>query len=239
MQRIASCRSQQAAHQRPSCIGAHLRYKRAISALNHTVSFALSHACPAMNCCIVVLAAGAGTRFLGPGHKLDARIGAHSVLALTLRNALSTGLRVVLVASCRLRAGMTDRLPDCDAVAIDTDAHPAWGMGDSIAAGVAHARDAAGWLVLPGDMPFVQPASIVAVAQGLRACPVAYARHANRRGHPVAFRADLLADLLALTGDTGARAIVQRHPSLAIDLDDAGVLQDIDTTDDLVAARHR
>jgi molybdenum cofactor cytidylyltransferase len=192
-----------------------------------------------MTCCIVVLAAGSGTRFKGSGHKLASRIGADSVLTLTLRNALSTGMRVLLVISAHLLDQMTERLPECDCVVIDTDANPGWAMGDSIAAGVAQSRLAAGWLVLPGDMPFVQPASIVQVAQGLRAHPVACASHGGRRGHPVAFRAELLADLLALTGDAGARAIVMRQDCIAVDVDDAGVLQDIDTLDDLAAARQR
>jgi molybdenum cofactor cytidylyltransferase len=53
----------------------------------------------------------------------------------------------------------------------------------------------------------------------------------------VAFRAALRDQLLALTGDTGARGIVQRADSVAVDVDDAGVLVDIDTLADLDAAR--
>jgi molybdenum cofactor cytidylyltransferase len=192
-----------------------------------------------MNCCIVVLAAGAGTRFQGAGHKLDGRLGDASVLARTLHNALSTDLRVLLVISRRLQDAMTDRLPDCDRVVVDPDANPGWGMADSIAAGVARSRDAAGWLVLPGDMPFVCPDSIVRVSQGLREHAVAQARHDGRRGHPVAFRSELRDDLLALTGDEGARSVVARHAGIAVDLDDPGVLQDIDTLADLAAARRR
>lgn len=44
--------------------------------------------------------------------------------------------------------------------------HP--GMGDLIAAAVRHTVDAAGWLVLPGDLPLVQPATLQAIAQVLR-----------------------------------------------------------------------
>ena len=40
-------------------------------------------------------------------------------------------------------------------------------MGTSIAAGVRASPDSAGWLVLPGDMPLVQPATLLAVARAL------------------------------------------------------------------------
>ena len=189
--------------------------------------------------CILIPAAGSGTRFLGRGHKLAARIGADSVLALTLRQASATGLRVILVVSQRLRDEMGDALPACEQVVVDIDTHPGWGMGDSIAAGVAASADAAGWLVLPADMPFVRPDSLLRVAAGLADHDVAFARHAARRGHPVAFRASLKAELLALSGDAGARAVVARVDGVAVDVDDPGVLLDIDTADDLEAARRR
>ena len=189
--------------------------------------------------CIVVPAAGSGTRFAGPGHKLEGRIGDDSVLGLTLRQALATGLRVVLVVSRRVHQRLRDELPACEQVVVDTDARPAWGMGDSIAAGVAASKDAGGWLVLPADMPFVRSDSILRVAAALGEADtrVAWASHDGRRGHPVGFGAALRAQLLALTGDTGARAIVQGAAGMAIELDDAGVLVDIDTVADLEAAR--
>jgi molybdenum cofactor cytidylyltransferase len=191
----------------------------------------------AIHHCIVVPAAGSGTRFLGPLHKLEGRIGDASVLGLTLRHALATGARVVLVVSRRVRDGLHGTLPDCEQVVIDTDARPGWGMGDSIAVGVAASADADGWLVLPGDMPFVLPDSIARVAAALAGHDIAYARHAGQRGHPVAFGATLKDQLLALTGDTGARSIVQRADSVAVDVNDPGVLVDIDTVADLDAAQ--
>lgn len=192
---------------------------------------------PANNLCIVVPAAGSGSRFAGPGHKLEGRIDGRSVLALTLRNALATRLRVVLVVSRRVHDSLGAELPGCERVVVDTVARPGWGMGDSIAAGVAASADAHGWLVLPADMPFVLPDSIVRVASALDVHDVAYACHEGRRGHPVAFRETLKPALLALRGDTGARAIVQGTDSGAVDVDDAGVLVDIDTVADLDAAR--
>jgi len=43
------------------------------------------------------------------------------------------------------------------------------GMGYSIGAGVSARPDASGWLILPGDMPMVQPATLRAVARELTA----------------------------------------------------------------------
>jgi molybdenum cofactor cytidylyltransferase len=110
-------------------------------------------------------------------------------------------------------------------------------MGYSIAAGVAARPDAAGWLVLPGDMPMVASTTLVAVAQALEQHPVVFAQYRGRRGHPVGFAAELFSDLVQLSGDEGARRVVARYPSIGLELDDPGVLVDVDTADDLAAVR--
>jgi len=108
-------------------------------------------------------------------------------------------------------------------------------MGYSIAAGVAASADAGGWLVLPGDMPQVQPTSMLAVATKLAQHAVVYAQHIGRRGHPVAFSSELYSELVQLSGDEGARRLVARYPSFGVEVDDPGVLVDVDTIDDLAA----
>jgi molybdenum cofactor cytidylyltransferase len=67
-------------------------------------------------------------------------------------------------------------------------------MGFSIAAGVGERSGAPGWLVLPGDMPLVQPSTLLAVATALEQYPVVYAQYRGRRGHPVGFAAELYSD---------------------------------------------
>jgi molybdenum cofactor cytidylyltransferase len=111
------------------------------------------------------------------------------------------------------------------------------GMGHSISAGVAVRPHAAGWLVLPGDMPLVQPSTLVAVARLLDDHAVVYAQHRGKRGHPVGFARELYSELLALGGDEGARRLVARYPAFGVELDDPGILIDIDTADDLESAR--
>jgi molybdenum cofactor cytidylyltransferase len=104
------------------------------------------------------------------------------------------------------------------------------GMGHSLACGVRARADAAGWLVALADMPAVAPATIAAVRDAVAAGAEAAAPvHRGRRGHPVGFGRACLGELLALTGDAGARSVLQRHPPLPIDVDDPGCLLDIDT----------
>jgi molybdenum cofactor cytidylyltransferase len=190
---------------------------------------------------VVVLAAGRGTRFRGPGHKLEQLLGgvsgADTVLASSLRRAIATQLRVVVVTTQALAPAVHRLIAARDVVTLlDRDAQGRAlpiGMGHSIAAGVSATGDADGWLILPADMPFVLPTTILAVAQGLERYPVCYAQHRGMQGHPVAFGTELFSELIALQGDEGARRIVARYAGQAIAVDDPGVHVDVDTTDDL------
>jgi molybdenum cofactor cytidylyltransferase len=185
---------------------------------------------------IIVLAAGQGRRFVAERHKLEQPLAAGSVLGTTLRHAIETGLPVVVVTTQALAGTVAAQLARRDIVVLE-DGHAARGMGHSIAAGVAERASAAGWLVLPGDMPLVRPDTLLAVAAGLEHHAIAYAQYRGRRGHPVAFGAEMYSELIALAGDEGARRLIARYPSYACEVDDPGVLVDVDTVADLAAVR--
>ena len=189
---------------------------------------------------VVVLAAGEGSRFTGPGHKLEQRFGpeGETLLARTLRHAMETGLRVVVVCSETLAPLVLNHVAARDAVVLPNDPQRN-GMGYSIAAGVSATGDANGWLVLPADMPLLQPATIAAVADALKDYPVAYAQHRGRRGHPVGFSAELYSELVELQGSEGARRIVARYPAQGVEVDDPGVLVDVDTREDLARLQQK
>lgn len=189
---------------------------------------------------VIVLAAGKGSRFHGCAHKLAQRLGPMTLLGTTLRQAVASGLPVVVVTTeafaALARVSVAARhvvvLPD-----VDAPGAPALGMGYSIAAGVAASSEASGWIILPGDMPLVRSATLQAVARELRSHPVVYAQHRGRRGHPVGFAAELYSELVVLSGDEGARRLVSRYPALGLELDDPGVLLDVDTESDLERVR--
>ena len=189
---------------------------------------------------VIVLAAGKGSRFEGGTHKLAQALGNSSVLAETLDHALASRLPVVVVTTEAFAEVARSSVAARDVVVlpeVGSDGAGPLGMGVSIAAGVGARPHAAGWLVLPGDMPLVQPSTLQAVARGLDHHSVVYAQHRGRRGHPVGFAAELYSELVALNGDEGARRLIARYPAVGIELDDPGILIDIDTPGDLEAVR--
>lgn len=111
------------------------------------------------------------------------------------------------------------------------------GMGSSLAAGVEASARAAGWIVALGDMPVIRVDTIAAVKRAIEGGARIAAPYdaGGRRGHPVGFSSALLGDLVALDGDAGARAILQRHAEaiVRIETQDAGIFIDIDTPQDL------
>lgn len=185
---------------------------------------------------IVVLAAGRGSRFGGERHKLMQPFGASTVLGSTLRNAIESQLPVVVVTTAALAPLAARQLALRDIVVV-SDEQAARGMGHSISCGVGERSGAPGWLILPGDMPLVRPAALLAVATALEHHPVVYAQCRGQRGHPVGFAAELYSELVMLKGDDGARRVVLRYPAHGEDIDDEGVLLDIDTATDLAAVR--
>ena len=189
---------------------------------------------------VVVLAAGKGSRFLGKTHKLAQSLNGGTVLGATLRHAIASHLPVVVVTTEALAEEARRSVAARDVIVlpeVGSADQPALGMGYSIAAGVGARPDASGWLILPGDMPMVQPDTIRTVARELEHHPVVCAQHRGRRGHPVGFSAELYSELVTLTGDDGARRLVARYPALGLDVDDPGVLMDVDTEADLDVVR--
>ena len=168
---------------------------------------------------VIVLASGRGERFIasgGTGSKLQALLAGKPVLQRTLDAVRASGLPWHL-----------------------EDAGHA-GMGDSIAAGVSATRDAGGWLILPGDLPLVRPESLRRVAAALAGQGVVLPTHEGRQGHPVGFGPDCRAALLMLTGPQGAAQVARAQKlanrALELELDDPGIVTDIDTVHDLARA---
>lgn len=185
---------------------------------------------------IVVLAAGPGRRFQGAMHKLEQALADTSVLGATLRSVMQTQLPLVVVTTPALAPLAARWVAARDIVELGAG-ESARGVGWSIAVGVGARSDAPGWVMLPGDMPLVRPATMLAVAAALDLHPVAYAQHRGRGGQPVGFAGELYSELISLDGDEGTRRLVARYPACGVDVDDPGVLLGVDTERELAAVR--
>ena len=181
----------------------------------------------------VLLAAGRGERF--GGAKLVAPLeDGEAVGVVALRNLLAAVRPAIAV----VRPGDED-LARClhhAGARIVVAEHADDGLGASLAAGVAAVPATAGIVVALADMPWILPSTIARVATWIGAgASLAAPFHDGQRGHPVGFGPEHRAALSALRGDEGARAILAeaRDRLARIDVDDPGVLRDVDTRADL------
>ena len=188
---------------------------------------------------VIVLAAGQGERFRqvagADKDKLLAdctgRDGAvRSVIEHVLVNLpAKAGKRVVVTTADRPQVIRMAQAYGFEVVLIEST-----GMGDSIAAGVAACPQPGGWLIVLGDMPFILPLSIERVIAGMAADTISVPVHDGEYGHPVAFADSFGPALIALSGDGGARPLFATARVVEVEMDDPGVLWDVDVPGALV-----
>ena len=187
----------------------------------------------------ILLAAGRGRRFdpLGQRNKLLqplAQAGGEPVVVASARKLLAVLPRVIAVVPPD-DGGVNALLAaaGCE-VSVCPDADS--GMAASLVHALRHSLsyDPAAWLVALGDMPYVAPPTLTALADALAAgSPIAAPVMAGRRGNPVGFGRVHLEALLALSGDQGARRLLQTCPVTELPVDDPGIFRDIDKLTDL------
>jgi molybdenum cofactor cytidylyltransferase len=183
----------------------------------------------------ILLAAGYGSRFdpAGQHNKLLARMPDGGIVA---REAAHRLLLVVSHVTAVVRPGseaLAHLLNEagCDVV---FSAAAERGMGASLAAGIDASADAEGWIVALADMPRIAVSTVEAVARTLDGgASIVVPFYQGQRGHPVGFGPEHYDALRALDGDTGARALLAAHEVTRLDLDDPGILRDVDTPEDL------
>jgi molybdenum cofactor cytidylyltransferase len=79
------------------------------------------------------------------------------------------------------------------------------------------------------DHPAVAPETVDAVIEQ-SAAPVCVPRYQGKRGHPILFSRELIAEFLALAADGAARDVVRAHAgdTVFLDMDDPGIVADVD-----------
>lgn len=178
----------------------------------------------------VVLAAGQSRRF--NGDKRLSKYGAYTLLQASLI-PLFKRFRMVYVV---IR-------PDDDAsvlfgpflpyVHVIRSEHCASGMGHTLADAITAISDvpATACAVCLGDMPELKTTTLQELIGHSTEHNIIRPRYQNTLGHPVLFGKDFWPELTQLTGDVGAKAVIQNHLAQCeiMDIEDEGILFDIDT----------
>jgi molybdenum cofactor cytidylyltransferase len=188
----------------------------------------------------VILAAGASTRMGSPKQLLD--IGGRPLVARAAEAALASPAWPVLVVlgshGDRIRPALA-RLP---VLVVD---NPAWaeGMASSIRAGISalrqFSRSIDGALLALCDQPAFSGAAIDRLAAAIRGTGrgIAAARYGGRLGAPALFLREHFAALEALTGEEGARAVINADPGRVAAVDLPELEADLDRPEDYEAWR--
>ncbi len=186
----------------------------------------------------LVLAAGRSSR-MAPHNKLLVPVGnGETMIGRVVSHVLASQARPVLVVTGhqeeQLRAALAGR-----EVTFVRAEHFAAGLAESLKSGIAAVpADCAAALVCLGDMPLVSPAALdrlIAAYDPDEGRPIVLPSFHGRQGNPVLWDRRFFAEIAALSGDSGARALLAAHQDLVaeVEMGDDAVLRDFDTVETL------
>lgn len=189
----------------------------------------------------LVLAAGRARRF-GNDKRRACLPGRGALLAATLATLRPhfADIRVVLgIEDDAISLGIAKDIGVIVAEAAEL------GMGESLAAGIRalsteRQAPAVAVAVVLGDMPWLSKDTFALLCSRASERAIVRPYYRGRGGHPVLFGRCFWGSLEQLTGDEGARSVVRRHRDACIEIEvqDPGVVQDVDRPEDLDWAGH-
>ena len=172
----------------------------------------------------VILAAGEGSRFNAPEHKLESKLKKKPLVWWSASHALAAGFAEVLVIEGSLP--VADLVPPNVSIAHNHD----WADGQSrslqVAVHYASLNDYDAIVVGLADQPFVPPEAWRRVAAATSA--IAVAKFEKQATPPVRLHSDVWG-LLPIDGDEGARHLLRSRSELVTEVPCPGSAVDVDT----------
>lgn len=189
----------------------------------------------------VVLAAGSASRMAASGsHKLLAEFDGVPLVRRSVETVLAATVDRSVVVTGYRADDVEKAIGDLD-IAITRNHDFATGMASSLRAGLQAVReDADGLLVMLADMPAIRPEHLDLMIETFRrekGRVIVRAVFAGKRGNPVILPATTFEAIAKLTGDIGARPVIERSGLSVIDVDIGEAAHvDTDTPEDIMAA---
>jgi molybdenum cofactor cytidylyltransferase len=187
----------------------------------------------------VILAAGASKRMGAP--KLLKRLAGRPILDYVVDAFCSSRLDEVLVVTNEpvAEALAAEGRPG---VRVLLNRDPEAGMSASLRLGLGEVRGRAAVIGL-GDQPLLLPSTIDRIVSEYTrsGAMVVVPVHDGLRGNPVLFHRSMFPQIMAVRGDRGAKSVVSesRDRVREVEVDDEGILLDVDTPADLARAKRK
>jgi molybdenum cofactor cytidylyltransferase len=181
----------------------------------------------------IVLAAGLSRR-MGQS-KVLMKVGGRAIIRYVVESVLAGGVDSVWVVTGPDVEPIEAALSGIE-VQIAENPAPEEGQAGSVRTGIAALPPSVdSVLIALGDQPLLAPSIIPALLAARRTSPklIVAPRYRDGQGNPVVFKREIFPELLRLTGDQGARSIIQKEPTRVewVELD-LPMPPDVDTPDD-------
>ena len=185
----------------------------------------------------IILAAGSSVRF-GEDKRGRRLPSGNMLLEDTIQSAMQSIQRLLVVLRHddafgeRLNGLVNDRY-----IQFYCAPDSSQGMGSSLANAIGQSDDWQAALIMLGDMPYIQQATFEAILDAYQPGNESIVVPVNNdiQGHPVLFDECYFGELSKLSGDKGARPVIEAHSEkvVYVDVDDPGILIDIDLPEDI------
>jgi molybdenum cofactor cytidylyltransferase len=190
----------------------------------------------------IIMAAGTSSR-MGGRNKLLREIGGAPMIRRSAEAVLASAASPVIVVTGRDAEEMRAALAGLDVSFIHNEDFAA-GMAGSLKTGLgALPADTDGAVVVLGDMPYVTAGHIdrlIAAYDEDEGRTICVPTHDGKWGNPVLWSRRYFPEMLAITGDKGARELLHTYAEklCEVAMDDSGILKDFDTPDAFQDAGH-
>jgi len=186
----------------------------------------------------IILAAGMSVRFGSLKHLL--KVGKTTILSMVIDAAVKSDLdRIVLVLGYKSDKIITSIGNHLQVSKLRMVINPRYqeGMSGSIQCALAEIKDEfPSIMIILGDHPLLDTATINMLLDRFRSSDKAICVPAYKgtKGLPVCFGKRFYADIMDITGDIGARDIIQKNPEhvLTVEIDNPDCFFDVDNNGD-------
>lgn len=163
-------------------------------------------------------------------------LGDHTMIASVIQNFREAGVHEIVVVTGYKSELLNKHLNTLHVRVCENERYAETKMYDSLRLGLQALKEPYDYVFMtPGDVPLVQPKTILKMQESRYSIvrPV----YDKKPGHPVMLSKKLVPDLLCYHGKNGLKGAIESfsEPVLEVEVDDAGVLVDVDTPADLKA----